>query len=89
MVYYSIKLLVYNITIMRNLIRNVGWQSIYSTDALTCSAEIVVETEKGDGLAGAAALETWPVHRRGQSDLNQFYHNRARASRPRLTSLPT
>jgi hypothetical protein len=56
---------------------------------LTCSAEIVVETEKGDGLAGAAALETWPVHRRGQSDLNQFYHNRARASRPRLTSLPT
>lgn len=89
MVYYSMKLLVYKITIMRNLIRNAGWHSIYSTDALTCAAEIVVETEKGDGLPGTAALETWPVHRRGQFDLNQFYHNRTRASRPRLTCLLT
>lgn len=84
-VYYSIKLLVYKITIMRNSTRNAGWHSIYSTDALTCAAEIVVETEKGDGLPGTAALETWPVQSRGQFDLIRFDSN---GSRPRLTCLP-
>jgi hypothetical protein len=88
-VYFSIKLLVYKITIMRNSIRNAGWHSIYSTDALTCAAEIVVETEKGDGLAGTAALETWPLRRRGQFDLIRFDSDRTRSSRPRLTCPPT